>query len=67
MKKPKQKYLIWFGSSCYDTMAVSEAQAINNVKNQMGLSGDYRYHEYKPTKIEIINTKIIDNREEIKC
>jgi hypothetical protein len=67
MKKPKQKYFIWFGNKCYDTWAVSEAQAINNVKCQMGLAGDYDYHSYTPTKIEIMKTKIIDNREEIKC
>jgi len=64
MKKPKQKYLIWFGNEYYDTYAVSEAQAINNVKHQLGLAGSYEYHEIEPTKVEVINTKIIDNREE---
>ncbi len=64
MKKPKQKYFVWFNNEFYDTWAVSEKQAINNVKCQLGLAGHYKYHEIEPTKVEIIHTKIIDNRKE---
>ena len=56
VKKPKSKYRVYFGSKFGETMAVSEKQAVNNVKNQMGLSGTYKYHEYKPTKIEILES-----------
>lgn len=53
-KKTKAKYRIWFGNEFEETMAVSEKQAVNNVKGRMGLAGSYEYHLWQPTKIEII-------------
>ena len=53
-KKTKAKYRVWFGNKFEETMAVSEKQAVNNIKCRMGLAGSYEYHEWQPTKIEII-------------
>lgn len=55
-KKPKTKYRVWFGNKFEETMAVSEKQAVNSIKFRLGLSGTYKYHEYKPTKIEILES-----------
>ena len=45
MKKPLSKYLVYFSEKeFYETMAVSEKQAISRVKHQMGLAGSYNYH-----------------------
>ena len=55
MKKPKQKYLVIFSDDdFYETWAVSEKQAINNVKHQLGLAGSYEYHEKHPKKVELV-------------
>lgn len=55
MKKPKNKYLVVFSEHVsYETWAVSEKQAVNNVKHQLGYAGSYKYHECKPEKIELI-------------
>ena len=56
MKKPKTKYRIWFGNKFEETMAVSEKQAVNSIKFRLGLCGTYKYHECKPTKIEILES-----------
>ena len=64
MKKIKNKYCVWFGDDLYETFAVSEKQAINNIKYQLGYANNYKYHEIKPTKIEIFKTKIIKKRKE---
>lgn len=66
MKKIKNKYHVWFGDNLYETFAVSEKQAINNVKYQLGYANSYRYHEINPTKIETFETKIIKKRKEEK-
>ena len=56
MKKAKAKYRIYFSQyKFYETWAVSEKQAINNVKHQLGYAGTYEYHEHQPIKIEIVN------------
>jgi len=55
MKKPLSKYLVYFSEKeFYETMAVSEKQAISRVKHQMGLAGHYDYHDYEPIKVEKI-------------
>ena len=55
MKKPKNKYLVSFSESLFcETWAVSEKQAINNAKFQLGLAGTYEYHEYNPAKVELL-------------
>ena len=61
-KKIKVKYRITFGDRCFETWAVSERQAVNNIKFQLGLAGSYEYHNYEPTNVEIIN--IIEKKEE---
>ena len=53
-KKPKSKYRVWFGNKFEETMAVSEKQAVNNVKCRMGLAGSYEWYQWQPTKIEIL-------------
>lgn len=61
MKKPREKYLVIFSDDdFYETWAVSEKQAINNVKYQLGLAGSYEYHEKEPIKVE----KVYREREE---
>ena len=65
MKKPLRKYLVYFGDKdFYETMAVSEKQAVSRVKHQMGLAGHYDYHDYEPVKIEEINFKYIERKGE---
>lgn len=55
MKKPKNKYLVIFSDNdFYETWAVSEKQAVNNVKHQLGLAGSYEYHETEPIKVELV-------------
>ena len=55
MKKPKNKYLVVFSEHVfYETWAVSEKQALNNVKYKLGYAGNYKYHECKPERIELI-------------
>ncbi|MBR1653662.1 MAG: hypothetical protein IJ690_02030 [Clostridia bacterium] len=55
MKKPKEKYLVIFSDNdFYETWAVSEKQAINNVKYQLGLAGSYEYHNKKPIEVELV-------------
>lgn len=55
MKKPRNKYLVVFSEHvCYETWATSEKQALNNVKYKLGYAGNYRYHECKPERIELI-------------
>lgn len=55
MKKPRNKYLVVFSEHIfYETWAVSEKQAVNNVKYQLGLAGSYEYHELEPIKVEIV-------------
>lgn len=59
MKKPKERYLVFFSEDdFYETLAVSEKQAVNNVKHQLGLSGSYQYHDYEPIRVEKIELKI---------
>ena len=57
MKKPKSKYRIWFGDRPFETWAVSQKQAINNIKFQLGLAGSYEYHDWQPSLIEILEIK----------
>ena len=54
MKKPRKKYRVYFGNKSYETWAVSEKQAVNNVKFQLGLADSYEYHEWQVTKVEVI-------------
>lgn len=55
MKKNKKKYLVIFSENdFYETWAVSEKQAINNVKYQLGLAGSYEYHEVEPLRVELV-------------
>lgn len=55
MAKTKAKYRVYFGNEYYETWAVSDKQAINNVKFQLGIAGSYEYHEWEVTKVEIID------------
>jgi hypothetical protein len=55
MKKTRAKYKVYINGEGYETWAVSEAQAINNVKYQLGAANSYKYHELKVTKVEILN------------
>lgn len=65
MKKPLSKYLVYFGSKFYETMAVSEAQAKSRVMHQLGYAGHYDYHKHKPTKVEKIEFNYYRNKEGI--
>lgn len=55
MKKPREKYLVIFSDDdFYETWAVSEKQAVNNVKHQLGLAGSYEYHEKNPKRVKLV-------------
>lgn len=56
-KKPRGLYKVHFGTKYCETWAVSEKQAVNNAKYQLGLAGTYDFYEYVPTKIELVYIK----------
>lgn len=75
MKKPKNydkikvfdTYWVTINGNIYETRARSQEEADVRVRYQMGLAGNYEWHEIETEDIEKAHTKIIDNREEIKC
>lgn len=75
MKKPKNydkvktwdNYWVTIDGVVHSIRATSPEQAESWVKYNMGLADNYEWHEVETNSVEIAHTKIIDNREEIKC
>lgn len=65
--KPFNTYWVELDGEMYETRARSPEEANVRARNQAGLAGSYEWHEVETNSVEIAHTKIIDNREEIKC